>query len=77
MDGVIFVCATEKITIKHAIVGSSPAPESSAIVWSEFAKIQFISPRLGDGEITVTCGWGNISIDNPSLYPIVQATKNP
>ena len=70
----------KKISINYASVGSSPAPESSAIVGSEIAKIIFMSPRLGDGkniEDHRTCGWGNISIDNPSLYPIFQLTKNP
>ena len=40
----------KKITIKHAIVGSCPAPESYAIVLSEIAKFLFISPRPGDSK---------------------------
>ena len=33
------IWAMEKFTIKHAIVGSCLAPESSAIVWSEIIKV--------------------------------------
>ena len=45
-----FFVQRKKITIKHAIVGSCPAPESYAIVMSEIAKFLFISPRPGDSK---------------------------